>query len=148
MEDTALLHAAADDGRSLLAAAETDWGRAVPHCPEWDAAGLVRHMGSSILMWMAAIVTSSERVSRRTLAPGPEDPAELPRWYLATLDRTLDMLGSADPGSETWTFSSTGDRRVAWGNRRLPAELPIHPWDAEPAAPADAGPPPRPPHAE
>jgi hypothetical protein len=93
---------------------------------------------------MAAIVTSSERVSRRTLAPGPEDPAELPRWYLASLDRTLDMLGSADPGSETWTFSSTGDRRVAWWNRRLAVELAIHRWDAEHAASADGGPPPSP----
>ena len=143
MEDAALLRAAADDGRSLLAAAQTDWDRAVPHCPEWDAAGLVRHMGS-ILMWMAAIVTSSERVSRRTLAPGPEDPAELPRWYLASLDRTLDPLGSADPSSETWTFSSTGDRRVAWWNRRLAVELAIHRWDAEHAAAADGAPPPSP----
>ncbi len=143
MEDAALLHAAADDGRSLLAAAQTDWGRAVPHCPDWDAAGLVRHMGS-ILMWMGAIVTSSERVSRRTLAPGPGDPAELPRWYLASLDRTLDLLGSADPGSETWTFSSTGDRRVGWWNRRLAVELAIHRWDAEHAAAADGGPPPSP----
>jgi len=65
-------------------------------------------------MWMAAIVTSSERVIRRTLGPGPADPTELPRWYLAHLDRALDVLGSADPGSQTWTFSSTGDRRVAW----------------------------------
>jgi hypothetical protein len=63
---------------------------------------------------------------------------------LASLDRTLDVLGSADPGSETWTFSSTGDRRVAWWNRRLAGELAIHRWDAEHAAAAEGGPPPGP----
>jgi uncharacterized protein (TIGR03083 family) len=97
-----------------------------------------------ILMWMAAVVTSRERVSRRTLDPAPEDPAELTRWYLANLDRTLDVLGSADPDSGTWTFSSTGDRRVAWWNRRLAVEVAIHRWDAEHAVTADGGPPPNP----
>ncbi len=147
MEPTALSRTAADDARSLLAAARTDWGRKVPHCPEWDAADLVRHMGS-ILMWMAAIVTSGERVSRRTVDPGPQDPAELPRWYLASLDRTLDVLGSADPDSGTWTFSSTGDRRVAWWNRRLAVEVAIHRWDAQHAAATDSGPSPDPLHGD
>jgi uncharacterized protein (TIGR03083 family) len=143
MKAAALLPTAADDARSLLAAARTDWERTVPHCPEWDAADLVRHMGG-ILMWMAAVVTSRERVSRRTLAPAPADPAELPRWYLASLERTLDVLGSADPGSETWTFSGIGDRRVAWWNRRLAVEVAIHRWDAEHAVTGDGRPPPNP----
>jgi uncharacterized protein (TIGR03083 family) len=143
MDAAVQLHTAADDARSLLTAARADWGRKVPHCPDWDAADLVRHMGG-ILMWMAAIVTSGERVSRRTLDPGPPDPAELPRWYLASLDRTLDVLGSADPDSATWTFSSTGDRRVAWWNRRLAVEVAIHRWDAQHAVAADSGPSPDP----
>jgi uncharacterized protein (TIGR03083 family) len=143
MEAAALLDMAADDARSLLAAAQADWARMVPSCPEWDAADLVRHMGG-ILMWMAAVVTSRERVSRRTLGPAPEDPAELPGWYLASLDQALDVLGSAGPGSETWTFSSTGDRCVAWWDRRLAVEVAIHRWDAEHAAAADGGPPPHP----
>lgn len=142
MEAAALLHTAADDARALLAAARADWERTVPDCPEWDAADLVRHMGS-ILMWMAAVVTSSERVSRRTLDPAPADPAELPRWYLANLERTLHVLGSADPDAETWTFSSLGDRRAAWWDRRLAVEVAIHRWDAEHAA-ADGGPAPHP----
>ena len=143
MEDAVLLNTAAEDARSLLAAARSDWDRKVPHCPEWDAADLVRHMGG-ILLWMAAVVTARERVSRRTLDPAPADPAELPRWYLANLERARDVLGSADPGSETWTFSSTGDRRVAWWNRRLAVEVAIHRWDAERAVAVDGGPPPHP----
>jgi len=137
VEPSALLSAAKNDARALLAAAETDWGRPVPQCPEWDAAGLVRHTGG-ILLWMAAIVTSGERVSRRTLDPAPEDPAELAAWYLGSLDRTLAALGAADPDALTWTFSSTDDRRVRWWCRRLAVEVAIHRWDAQHAM-ADGG---------
>jgi uncharacterized protein (TIGR03083 family) len=137
VEPSALLSAAEDDARALLVAAATDWGRPVPHCPEWDAAGLVRHTGG-IFLWMAAVVTSGERVSRRALDPAPEDPAELAVWYLGSLDRTLAALGAADPGALTWTFSSTGDRRVAWWCRRLAVEVAIHRWDAQHAI-ADGG---------
>jgi hypothetical protein len=49
-----------------------------------------------------------------------------------------------DPGSRTWTFSSTGDRRAAWWNRRLAVEVAIHRWDAEHASAASAGPAPHP----
>ena len=137
VEPSALLSVAEDDARGLLAAAETDWGRPVPQCPEWDAAGLVRHTGG-IFLWMAAIVTSSERVSRRTLDPAPEDPAELAAWYLGSLDQTLAALGAADPDHLTWTFSATGDRRVCWWRRRLAGEVAIHRWDAQHAL-ADDG---------
>ena len=138
-----LLHSADQDARSLLAAAQPDWNRAVPHCPTWDTAELVRHMGG-ILAWMAAIVTSRQRVSRRTLPPPPADPGELPAWYLARLDEALDVLGSADRQAATWTFSSTGDHRVAWWNRRLAAEVAVHRWDAQDAASVGGGPAPRP----
>jgi uncharacterized protein (TIGR03083 family) len=129
-QSRALLSAAAVDGRSLLEAAESDWSVAVPHCPDWDSAELVRHMGG-ILEWMAAIVSSGERVSRRNLPAPPQDPADLPSWYLVALPRTLDVLGTADPAQEGWTFSSTGDRRVWWWCRRLAVEIAVHRWDAE-----------------
>ncbi|SBW22415.1 hypothetical protein FDG2_2601 [Candidatus Protofrankia californiensis] len=90
-------------------------------------------------MWMTAVVASREHVNRRTVDPAPEHASVLPRWYLANLQRTLDVLGSADPDSETWTFSSTGNRRVAWWNRRLAVEVAIHRWDAEHAVAADGG---------
>ena len=142
METGALLDKSATDARALLAAAQTGWERPVPHCPEWNAAGLIRHTGE-ILVWMAAVVTSRERVSRRALDPAPEDVADLPSWYDANLERTLEVLGSADPQSQTWTFASSDDRRVAWWIRRLAVEVAIHRWDAEDAVAADVGPAPR-----
>jgi uncharacterized protein (TIGR03083 family) len=137
MEPAALLQAADHDARRLLAVAATDWGRPVPHCPAWDGAALVRHTGG-ILSWMAAVVTSSERVSRRDLDSAPDIPDDLPAWYLAALDRTLDVLGAAEPDSPTWTFSTTGDNTARWWCRRLAIEVAIHRFDIEHAA-ADHG---------
>jgi len=136
VETSTLLCAVEDDARALLNAAETDWGRPVPHCPDWDAAGLVRHT-AGIFLWMAAIVASGEHVPRRTLGTAPEEDAALSSWYLGCLDRTLAALGSPDPDATTWTFSSIGDRRVRWWCRRLAVEVAIHRWDAQDAMACD-----------
>ena len=133
----------AADGRDLLAAAESDWSRPIPHCPAWDSAELIGHMGG-ILAWMATVVTTGERVSRRDRELPPADVGELAAWYSAHLDRTLDILTSTDPETETWTFSSRGDLRVGWWRRRLAVELAVHRWDAQHAAGLDGGSPPRP----
>lgn len=136
--DTAILQVTRTDAGLLLTAAETDWTRHVPHCPEWDMAQLVRHTGG-IFAWMAAVVTTKERVSRRTLASAPEEPASLPVWYLQHLEETLYILTATDPATETWTFSSLADHRVGWWIRRLAVEVAIHRWDAQHAAdPAEA----------
>ncbi len=130
MEPAALLQSADHDARRLLAVGETDWVRPVPHCPTWDAAQLVRHTGR-ILSWMSAVVESHQRVSRRALDPAPENLEDLAGWYLAALERTIEVLGTADPDSETWTFSTTGDNRVRWWCRRLAVEVAIHRFDIE-----------------
>jgi uncharacterized protein (TIGR03083 family) len=139
VEPAALLQIANREARALLAAAETKWDRPVPHCPDWDAAGLVRHTGE-IFLWMAAVNTARERVARRTMASGPENPDELPPWYVAALEKVVDVLGSADPDSGTWTFSSTGDQRVRWWCRRVAVEVSVHRWDVEHAARDDDDP--------
>jgi uncharacterized protein (TIGR03083 family) len=131
VESTDLLHAAEQDGRALLVAAQIQWDRPVPHCPGWDAAELVRHMGS-VVRWQGAIVGTGERVNRRTLEPAPpENPDDLPAWYLAGLSQTLQVFRSADPEAATWTFSSVGDQRAGWWRRRLAVEVASHRWDAE-----------------
>jgi uncharacterized protein (TIGR03083 family) len=138
-----LLAPTASDGRGLLQAAASDWSRPIPQCPEWDAADLVAHMGS-ILAWMATIVTTGQRVSRRDRETAPAERAALAGWYSDHLTRTLHVLTSADPTAEAWTFSSRGDQRVQWWRRRLAVELAIHRWDAQHAASVGDGPPPQP----
>jgi uncharacterized protein (TIGR03083 family) len=139
VELATLLDTVDQDTRLLLAVAETKWDRPVPHCPDWDAAGLVAHVGGG-LQWIAAIVSSHERVSRRTLEPAPKEPDDLPAWYLIFLSRVLDVLGSTDPETETWTWSPTGDHRASWWSRRLGAEMGIHRWDMEHAVFVEGGP--------
>jgi uncharacterized protein (TIGR03083 family) len=129
----ALLEPTAANGSALLAAAEADWSRHVPHCPEWDAAGLVRHTGG-IFTWMAEVVTTGEFVNLRKIGAAPDANSALPQWYSNNLDRTLAILRSADPDASVWTFSSLGERRAAWWRRRLAIEVAIHRWDAEHAA--------------
>jgi len=134
-----LLATADGDARTLLAAAETDWERPVTQCPGWDTADLVRHTGG-IFEWMAAIAASGARVSRHSLDPAPADPVDLPAWYLDGLHRVVSVLGSADPDTRTWTFSTTGDGTVRWWCRRLAVEVAIHRWDAQDGATAASGP--------
>ena len=135
------------DGRDLLTAAETDWLRPVLHCPGWDAADLVGHMGA-ILGWIARIVATGERVARRDRETPPAEHAALASWYSAHLSHTLDILTATDVDSPAWTFSSRGERRAGWWRRRLAVELAIHRWDAQHAASLGGAAPPQPLDAE
>jgi uncharacterized protein (TIGR03083 family) len=137
-----LLATTGTDGRELLTVAEQNWSRPIPHCPDWDAAQLVAHMGG-ILAWMATVITTGERVSRRDREQPPVDRGALAGWYSGHLKRTIDILTDADPDTETWTFSSRGDRSVGWWRRRLAVELAIHRWDAQHAASLAGAPAPR-----
>ncbi|AKK26069.1 maleylpyruvate isomerase family mycothiol-dependent enzyme [Mycobacterium sp. EPa45] len=139
----AVLDVIARDGRALVAAAASEWARPVPDCPDWDAAGLVRHTGG-ILAWMARIVETGERTSFRSLPPPPEEDAELAAWFLENLERTLTVMRNGDPDRTVWTFSSLGDHRASWWWRRLGVEMAIHRWDAEYAVAIADGPTPRP----
>ncbi|MDT4934858.1 MAG: hypothetical protein QOK11_2750, partial [Pseudonocardiales bacterium] len=126
----------ARDGRDLLAVAESDWSRPIPHCPSWDAADLIGHTGG-ILAWMALIVATGQPVARHDRETPPPELSELSGWHSAHLERTLQILTTTDSDATTWTFSSQGDRRVSWWRRRLAVELAIHRWDAEDAARPD-----------
>lgn len=123
----------AADGRDLLAAAQSDWSRPVPHCPGWNAADLVGHMGA-VLGWMAKIVTTGAAVPRSERETPPADQDKLAAWYRAHLDQTLAVLAATPAESPAWTFSSRGDQRVGWWRRRVAVELAIHRWDAQHAA--------------
>ena len=133
MPELDLVTVTAADGRDLLASAERDWLRPVPHCPGWNAADLVGHTGA-ILGWIAKIIATGERVAGRDRETPPAGRAALASWYSARLDCTLDVLTATPADSPAWTFSSRGERRAGWWRRRLAVELAIHRWDAQHAA--------------
>jgi uncharacterized protein (TIGR03083 family) len=137
-----LLASAAHDGSDLIAAATGDWDCRIPDCPAWNAAELVGHMGS-ILAWMATIVTTGRAVARTDREPPPAGRSTLAAWYEGHLARTLAVMGQADPDAPAWTFSSRGDHRVGWWQRRLAVEIAIHRWDVQYATAAGSGVPPR-----
>ena len=138
MNEEPLLDVVAVDGRTLIAAANSNWTRPIPDCPGWDAAALVRHTGG-VLAWMAAIVESGERASFRSLPPAPADDAGLSAWFLDNVRRTVGVLRDAAPEREVWTFSTIGEHTVGWWRRRLAVEMAIHRWDAEYAVADQAG---------
>jgi uncharacterized protein (TIGR03083 family) len=143
VDRSGFLSSADSDGRALLVGAEDDWARLIPDCPGWDTAELVRHTGG-IYQWMAAIVGTGRRVSRSDLPPAPASHDDLPRWYLDALSHAHDVLSSAQPTEETWTFSTAGDQTALWWCRRLAVEVAIHRWDLEHALAADGGAAPQP----
>jgi uncharacterized protein (TIGR03083 family) len=133
MDAPSLIDAVRREGEALARAADTAPDAAVPSCPEWDMAGLVGHTGM-VHRWTAEVVRRGERVSRRDLPPPPDAHDERARWFRGGVDELAGVLSGADPDSQTWTFSSSGDRRVWWWCRRQAAETGTHRWDAENAA--------------
>lgn len=114
---------------------------AVPSCPEWDVAKLVKHTGTTH-RWAKAVV-----VSRVPVAPGsidlglPDDPVALPDWLEAGAAVLAAQLGEADPDGACWSWGR--DQHVRFWPRRMAHETAVHRWDAQaaagPAEPLDAG---------
>lgn len=130
-----LLDIADRDGRALAVAVRSDLQCPVPHCPDWDAAALVRHTGV-VLAWIHAVVSNEARVSRRSLPAAPDSDDELVAWYLRRLDETMRTLGGVPGDAPVWTVSILADQRVSWWWRRVAVELAIHRWDAQHAVAA------------
>jgi uncharacterized protein (TIGR03083 family) len=138
----------AEGGLLADAAGRAGMGAAVPACPGWSVADLLRHT-SYVHRWAAGIV--AQRLTRpppepseeEVLQRGPEDDA-LVRWFReghAALVRTLE---EADPDLDCWAFLSAPSPLAFWA-RRQAHETAIHRADAEQAAggagqaPADGG---------
>jgi uncharacterized protein (TIGR03083 family) len=117
------------DGAAIVAAARSaGLDAAVPSCPDWTVADLLRH-----LVWVYSRATQVVRdglQERPTPATPPDgDPTdEVERWHgeLVTALRTNDL------DRDVWTF--LGPRPATWWSRRMAQESVIHRADAELAA--------------
>src|SRR4051812_27036656 len=118
------------DGDGLLDAVHHDLTPAVPGCPGWTVADLVRHVGR-VHRFHAA------HIPRGVTDPPTEQPADVPDdalldWYvagLATLVRTLEQV---DPKAPAWNWS-LGPQVAGFWHRRMAQETAVHRWDAESA---------------
>jgi uncharacterized protein (TIGR03083 family) len=121
------------------AAGRAGLGAAVPACPGWSVADLLRHT-SHVHRWAAGIVAQgltsplSEPSEEEILQRGPEEDA-LVRWFReghAALVRTLEEAG---PDLDCWAFLSAPSPLAFWA-RRQAHETAVHRVDAEQAAAA------------
>jgi uncharacterized protein (TIGR03083 family) len=131
------IEALREEGDLLAAAAErAGMDAAVPACPGWSVADLLRHT-SYVHRWAAGIVAQgltrppSEPPEEEILKRGPEDEA-LVRWFREGHAALVRTLGEADPDLDCWAFLSAPSPLAFWA-RRQAHETAIHRVDAEQA---------------
>ena len=126
------------DGMALAEAARRDLEAAVPSCPGWTVADLVRHTGEVHRKKLATVqLGGTTRPESLDWQEPPADDAALLHWYTDGLTQLADFLVQADPEQPAWSWG--GDNRVAFWQRRMAQETLIHRWDGE-AAVGDPGP--------
>ena len=120
------------DGMALAEAARRDLEAAVPSCPGWTVADLVRHTGEVHRKKLATVqLVGTTRPDTLDWQEPPADDAALVDWYIEGLSQLAEFLSHADPDQPAWSWA--GDHRVAFWQRRMAQETLIHRWDGEDA---------------
>jgi uncharacterized protein (TIGR03083 family) len=120
------------DGEALAAAAAGNLAASVPGCPGWSVQDLVVHTGEVHRFW-------SQIVERRLQDPRDVDRARnepgdgpLLDWFRDGVTHLADIIEHADGSEPIWSWS--GQKNIAFVQRRMPQETAVHRWDAEAAA--------------
>ena len=104
--------------------------RAVPTCPGWTLAGLIKHMGH-VHRWVTQIVEKlpTERLPFPEDQLGlPADPYAYPDWLADGAEALLMTLRAADPDTPVWAWGP--DHYVRFWSRRTLHETTVHHFDA------------------
>ena len=123
--------AGAEIGRMAATVSGADLAAAVPTCPSWTVAKLVKHTGI-VHRWATSIVVSrsSERVDQRDLDAGlPAAESGYADWLAAGAAPLLSALRSAGPDTAVWAWGA--EQRSGWWARRMLHETTVHRADAE-----------------
>ncbi|MFD7613093.1 maleylpyruvate isomerase family mycothiol-dependent enzyme [Streptomyces sp. NPDC059828] len=109
---------------------DVDPGTAVPSCPAWTLADLMRHVGT-LQRWFSALLTARvrERPSSRNVDPGPDDARERADWVAAGVPAVAAVLRDTDPGTPMWAWGE--DQYARFWARRMLFETLVHRVDAE-----------------
>lgn len=99
----------------------------IPACPDWDLAGLARHVGR-VHRWSANVVRTMAQERASLKVELPDDPSELPAWIRDGGAALLDVLRSTDPDAGVWAWGA--DHHVRFWSRRQLHETEIHLADA------------------
>lgn len=123
-----------ESGR-LADAATGNLDAAVPSCPEWTMADLVRHVLQVHRSWRR-IVGEGLTEPEWARDPFPADD-ELVAEFRATAESFADVLGATDPSSPCWTWGP--EDNAGFVQRFQVQEAALHRWDAQHAVgPTDA----------
>ena len=112
---------------ALLVSARTDLTAPIPSCPGWTMTDLVAHVGG-VWSWAASIVSSGTRIDEYPAIPNAVVGAALIYMVEERLRQLLQVLESADPQADCWTFGLP--RSVLFWFRRQALETTIHARDA------------------
>jgi uncharacterized protein (TIGR03083 family) len=124
---------AAEAGRFADVVDGFDLGAAVPTCPDWTVAELVRHLGG-IHRWAGQMVRdrAQTRLSREDLERDPPaNGAYDAAWIRSGARRVLPWFEAADPDVAMWAWGA--DKHARFWPRRMLHETTVHRTDAEAA---------------
>jgi uncharacterized protein (TIGR03083 family) len=117
-----------DRSVGLLVSARTDLTAPIPSCPGWTMSDLVAHVGGT-WGWAAKIVSSGERSREFPAIPPSVTGAALIDMVEERVRQLLQVLESADPEANCWTFGLP--RSALFWFRRQALETTVHAWDAQ-----------------
>ncbi len=124
---THIAHLEADAARVLDAYREAP-NEAVPSCPPWDRAALLRHLAGAHSWHRAQVEHGPGDRVRYKQSPQAPEGNELPGWYAENVRGLVAALSTMDTERiwPTWA----GDRPGSFYPRRMAQETAVHLWDA------------------
>ncbi|MDH6128901.1 maleylpyruvate isomerase family mycothiol-dependent enzyme [Kitasatospora sp. GP82] len=122
---------AAESARLVTVAREADLATAIPTCPGWTLADLVRHTGT-VHRWFTNLLR--QRVQERPLSREvdlrlPEQHDGYVDWLAAGAAEAADVFATIDPDSPMWAWGA--DQHARFWIRRMLFETLVHRIDAE-----------------
>ena len=109
---------------------------AVPSCPDWDIADLIRHLGEIHWFWATVIETrASDPAQVERPKPPPPEHRELIAWGRSQADRMIQILEATGDDVPVWTWAlAESDHSVGFIRRHQVQEAAVHRWDIQTAA--------------
>ncbi|MGX1128683.1 uncharacterized protein (TIGR03083 family) [Streptomyces glaucescens] len=122
---------AAETARFVAAVKDADLATAVPGCPGWTLADLVKHTGS-VQRWFSALLRARIQEPPRTREvnlrlPGQEDGYA--DWLAESATVAADAFAATDPDLPMWAWGV--DQHARFWARRMLFETLLHRADAE-----------------
>ncbi|MEV0977863.1 maleylpyruvate isomerase family mycothiol-dependent enzyme [Streptomyces sp. NPDC049915] len=122
---------AAETARFVATLSDADLATAVPSCPGWTLADLVKHTGS-VQRWFSVLLRSRIQEPPRTREVDlrlPEREDGYPDWLAESATVAADAFAATDPDLPMWAWGV--DQHARFWARRMLFETLLHRADAE-----------------